>query len=107
MATFPIQLTDTSFRRATRSGVALVDFWAPWCAPCRRVGPIVEQVASEFGDRILVGKVNVDENPKTAGRFKVASIPTVLVLKDGAVQQALVGARRRADYVGALEKLLG
>ena len=106
MAKHPIKLTDNTFRRATKSGLALIDFWAPWCGPCRRVGPIVEEIAGELGDRLLVGKLNVDENPKTAQYFKVQSIPTVLVLKDGQLQQAIVGARRKGDYVGALQKLL-
>lgn len=70
------------------------------------VGPIVEEIAGELGDQVLVGKLNVDENPRTAAQFRVQSIPTVLVLKDGELQQALVGARRKVDYVGALQKLL-
>jgi thioredoxin 1 len=106
MAKHPIKLTDNSFKRATRSGVALIDFWAPWCRPCRMVGPIVEEIAGELGDRVLVGKLNVDENPKTASQFRVQSIPTVLVLKDGELHQAIVGARRKGDYVGALQQLL-
>ncbi len=107
MAKHPVTLTDRSFRKATRSGVALVDFWAPWCGPCRMVSPIVEEIASEYGGDIFVGKLNVDENPKTAGYFRVQSIPTVLVLKDGQVQDTLVGARRKPDYLEAVTKLLG
>jgi thioredoxin 1 len=70
------------------------------------VGPIVEEIAGELGDKVLVGKLNVDENPKTATQFRVQSIPTVLVLKDGELQQAIVGARRKGDYLGALQKQL-
>jgi thioredoxin 1 len=66
----------------------------------------VEEIAGELGDKVLVGKLNVDENPKTAMQFRVQSIPTVLVLKDGELQQAIVGARRKGDYVGALQKVL-
>lgn len=106
MAKHPIKLTDASFRRATKKGVALVDFWAPWCRPCRMVGPIVEEIAGELGDRVLVAKLNVDDNPKTAAYFKVQSIPTVMVLKDGQLQQSLVGVKRKGDYLGALQKQL-
>ncbi len=106
MAKHPVKLTDNSFRRATRSGVALVDFWAPWCRPCRMVGPIVEEIAGELGDQVLVGKLNVDENPRTATHFRVQSIPTVLLLEGGQVKQAFVGVRRKGDYLGALQKLL-
>lgn len=107
MAKHPVTLTDRSFRKAIRSGVAVVDFWAPWCGPCRLVGPIIEEIAAEHEGDVLVGKLNIDENPKTAGYYRVQSIPTVLVLKDGQVQDTLVGAQPKSNYLEAVTKLLG
>ena len=85
--------TDETFDREAHAGVAvLVDLWAPWCGPCRFVGPIVEQLAQEYAGRLKVVKVNVDENPHTAQRFQAFSIPTLVVLKDGRVVDRIVGA---------------
>ena len=106
MSRHVVKLTDRSFRKATARGVAMVDFWAPWCGPCRRVSPLLEEIAAEQDERVFVGKLNVDENPKTSGFFRVQSIPTVLVLVDGAVRESLVGARSKRDYLAALAKHL-
>lgn len=79
----------------------LLDFWAPWCGPCRMVGPILEEIAAERED-ILVGKINVDEQPELAGRFGVMSIPTLVVMKDGKVVNQAVGARPKAQILAML-----
>lgn len=79
----------------------LLDFWAPWCGPCRMVGPILEEIAAERED-ILVGKINVDEQPELAGRFGVMSIPTLVVMKDGKVVNQAVGARPKAHILAML-----
>jgi len=79
----------------------LVDFWAPWCGPCRMIAPVVEQVGAEFEGRAVVGKVNVDEEAGLAQKFGVMSIPTLIVVKDGKVVETAVGARGR-DAVAAM-----
>jgi thioredoxin 1 len=90
----PITLTDASFQQ-TISGpqAVLVDFWAPWCGPCRMVAPHVEQLAKEFQGRATVGKLNVDENPQTAQRYNIMSIPALLIFKNGAMVDQIVGAQ--------------
>ena len=77
----------------------LVDFWAEWCGPCRMLSPVVDQVAEEMGDQIIVGKVNVDEQPALAQKFNIMSIPTLLVFKNGSVVQTSVGVRPKQEIV--------
>jgi thioredoxin 2 len=85
--------SDATFEVEARTQLpVLVDLWAPWCGPCRFVGPIVEQLAAEYARRLKVVKVNVDENPRLAERFDARSIPTLLVLRDGRVVERIVGA---------------
>jgi thioredoxin 1 len=87
-------------------GVALVDFWAPWCGPCMSLGPTIEEIAKEYEGKAKVGKVNVDEERSTAERYMVMSIPTVLIIKNGEVVDTLVGLRPKNDYTDALDKVL-
>jgi thioredoxin 1 len=89
----PLTLTDANFWDVVKANrVVLVDFWAAWCAPCRVVGPIVEAIGKDYAGRLTVGKLNVDENPRTPSQFGVQSIPTLLVFKGGEMVDAIVGA---------------
>ncbi len=93
-----VSATDGTFdQEAHASTAVLVDLWAPWCGPCRFVGPILEQLAAEYAGRIKVVKVNVDENPATQQRFDAKSIPTLVVLRGGRVVDRIVGALPKTD----------
>ncbi|BAE84218.1 thioredoxin [Desulfitobacterium sp. LBE] len=82
----------------------LVDFWAAWCGPCRMVAPIIEELADEMAGKVIIGKLNVDEEPAIAGQYQVMSIPTLAVFKNGQVVDKSVGFRGKADLVKMIEK---
>ena len=85
------EFTDKNFDAESAQGVAVVDFWAEWCGPCRMIGPIIEELASDYEDKAIIGKVNVDDNPEISMKFGIRSIPTILILKDGEVVDKQVG----------------
>ncbi|NQT95477.1 MAG: thioredoxin [Candidatus Omnitrophica bacterium] len=89
-----LELSDSTFDQEVKkaAGAVLVDFWAPWCGPCQMVGPMVEKIAVELGEKIKVCKVNIDDNQKTASELGIMSIPTLVVFKDGAEKERIVGA---------------
>lgn len=95
----PVDVTDLSFNDEvmTNSGVVLVDFWAPWCAPCRMMAPIIEQLANEYAGRVKIAKMNVDENPMTAALYSISSIPALLIFKAGRHVQTMVGATTKLE----------
>lgn len=103
MAEGVIELNGTTYDEATQSGVVLVDFWAPWCGPCKMQTPILEKVAAAVGDKAVIAKVNVDESPELAAKYGIRSIPTLILLKDGESKQQLVGLQQEAALVSAIE----
>lgn len=100
-----IKITNNNFRtEVTESEIpVLLDFWAAWCGPCKMLSPIVDEIAEDYDGVIKVGKINVDEEPFLSAQFGVASIPTLVVIKDGKVASSAVGYRTKAD----VEKMLG
>lgn len=99
--------TDNNFDDETSKGVVLVDFWAEWCGPCRRLAPTVDALASDFDGRATVAKLNVDENPNVPGRFAVRGIPTLLLFKEGQLAETIVGLRAKEDIAQMIERHLG
>ncbi len=100
--------TDDNFEEEAMkaNGLVLVDFWAPWCGPCQMMAPIVDELATELEGKIKVGKLNVDENQATAGKYGIMSIPTMLLFKDGVVVEQIVGGMPKDALVSKLEKFL-
>jgi thioredoxin 2 len=103
----PVTVTDSNFAaEVERSPLpVLLDMWAPWCAPCRMVAPVIEELAAEMAGRVRVAKLNVDENPATAARFGVQSIPTLLLLKGGRELDRIVGVQSKAAILQRIERV--
>jgi thioredoxin 1 len=108
MAGTVAEVTDSNFQaEVIESDVpVLVDFWAPWCGPCRMVAPVVEEIAEERGEQLKVVKLNIDENQNTAIQFNVMSIPTLIVFRNGAVAKTVVGAYPKRKLEAELEPVL-
>lgn len=100
--------TDDNFQKEVLESAipVLVDFWATWCAPCKAIAPLIDTVASEYEGRLKVGKVNVDDNPATPGKYGVRGIPTVILIKDGKVVDQVVGAIPKAQLEALIKKAL-
>jgi thioredoxin 1 len=103
-----IQLTDDTFDKDVlqSSQPVLVDFWAPWCGPCRMLSPVVEELAKEYTGKIKVAKINTDEHPNAASRFKISAIPTLLFFKEGKVVEQLVGVHSKAEIKKTLDSMV-
>jgi thioredoxin 1 len=101
-------VSDDSFENdVLKSSIpVLIDFWAPWCGPCRAIAPIVDQVAGEYTGKLKVVKMNVDDNPRTPARYGVRGIPNLILFKDGQVQQQIVGAVPKAHLVKAISAVV-
>ena len=103
-----VEVTDATFEAEVLNSElpVVLDFWAEWCAPCRQIAPIIEQLAEQYRDRIKVVKLNIDDNPQTPGQYGVRAIPTVLAFQDGQAIQQLQGVRPKAEFDEMARKLL-
>ncbi|APB30776.1 MULTISPECIES: thioredoxin [Vagococcus] len=99
-------ITDANFAAETDEGLVLVDFWAPWCGPCRMQGPILDGIATEYQDKVKIVKVNVDENPQTSQAHGIMSIPTLLLKKDGQVVEQMIGVQQKPQLEQVFNKYL-
>lgn len=100
------ELNDTQFETTIAQGVTLVDFWAPWCGPCRMQTPILEEIANELGAQVTIAKVNVDEHQAAAARYGVQAIPTLILFKDGKTVNQFVGLQRKEALLEAIRGAL-
>ena len=103
-----VHLTDSNFKTEVLDSETpvLVDFWATWCGPCRAIAPIIEELAREYDGKIKVGKVDVDENPRTASQYGIMSIPTLMFFKKGTISEQVVGALNKSELKKRIESHL-
>lgn len=104
-----LTLSDSTFEESVQGSdvPVVIDFWAEWCGPCKMIAPVLEEIARDHAGKIAIAKVNVDDNPETARRFEVLSIPTLLVFRDGQVQKRLVGAKGKGQLLQELAEFIG
>ncbi|MFC0476573.1 thioredoxin [Robertmurraya beringensis] len=101
-----VKINDDTFKNEISNGLVLVDFWAPWCGPCKMIAPVLEEINEEMGDQVKIAKLNVDDNQVTTAEFGVMSIPTLLVFKDGEVVEKVIGFQPKENLVDVLSKHL-
>ncbi len=101
----PLHFTDSSFKKDVLDSdlPVVVDFWAPWCGPCKMLAPILDELAKEYDRKVRIGKINIDENPKTATHYGVMSIPTVMFFKNGKISGQIVGAVSKQEFKKKIE----
>lgn len=105
----PLTFTDQNFQDEVidEKGVVFVDFWAPWCGPCKTIGPVVDELAKEYAGKVKIGKINVDENADMAGKYGVMSIPTMIIFKNGQKVDQLVGVHDKEDLKRKIDAASG
>jgi thioredoxin 1 len=101
-----VELTNANFNETVAKGVSLVDFWAPWCGPCRMIAPIIEELAEDFDGKATIAKVNTDEEQDIATKYGIRSIPTILFFKDGEIVDQMVGAASKQAFEEKINSLL-
>jgi thioredoxin 1 len=103
-----LEVTDSMFEQEVKNSTipVLVDFWAPWCGPCRKLSPVIDEIADEFAGKIKVVKVNTDENLRTAQEYSISGIPSILIFKNGEAVERLVGLMQKSQLVSNIEKHL-
>ena len=103
-----IHITDSAFEQEVINSdkLTVVDFWAPWCGPCRKMGPILDEIADEMKDKIKVVKINTDENLKSAVEYQISSLPSVFIFKNGEVKETMIGLMPKNTVVSNIEKYL-
>ncbi|MGP1580569.1 MAG: thioredoxin [Wolinella sp.] len=101
-----IELNASNFDETVKSGVSLVDFWAPWCGPCRMVAPVIEELAADFEGKANICKVNTDEEQELAVRYGIRSIPTILFFRDGEIVDQMIGASSKQAFKDKLDSLI-
>lgn len=100
-----LQLSDAEFDATVKSDKpTLVDFWAPWCGPCKAIGPVIDDLAEEYEDKVTIAKMNVDDNPATPGKFGIRAIPTLILFKNGEVVDQITGSVGKAQLVALIAK---
>lgn len=104
-----IEIGDGNFEaEVLQSDVpVLVDFWAPWCGPCRAIAPVIEELSGEYGAKLKVAKCNVDDNPKTPSKYGIRAIPTLIIFKGGNVSEQITGAVAKSQIASAIDKAIG
>jgi len=99
-------ITDADFQANIASGITVIDFWAPWCGPCKTIAPLLEELAGEYGDKVKIVKINIDENQTVPTQFGVMSIPTLILFKDGQMVTKKVGAAAKAALKTFIDQAL-
>ena len=102
-----LEITDATLEEVLQTDkLVLIDFWAEWCGPCKMIGPIIDEIGKEYQDKVVVGKVDVDNNDETTAKFRIRNIPSVLFIQNGEVVDKVVGAATKSLFTEKLEKLL-